>query len=942
MLCALWKTQESLEHGTSDRARTSLVKYRAQVSAEFNNESQQDVFAFFGELVDRFKDREIAGGRFGIWGHVQEVHPMVTRGDRSFRLKHPVITHVDRIFRFVWETRRRCTRCQRVRAWYVGDDVLKVRPQVRDGGPMTVSEMYLAACAYNPKDEEMLCGSAECKNAKVKHVSQCRMMTAPNVLVVQVQRDGGRRIPVAVEEQLDLPGFASMQLIGVVYHNGPTIHSGHYTCLCRGPGGRFWFYDDERPVYRINEDVAHVKPSQVYMIVYARPKGDAQWQRECEIVDDTGVEGDVSANLPGVVAPSRVSSARGPATDEGARAGSVSGNIVVSPMRRLRRKTSAEEATVAASSRNVVPGVASDGSMHVLSPSRRLRRKTSAEEALACGTSRGGVQTDAFLLRSEVMRFARAGEVVQDTEEVVQEDVAIVRDGGDVRGKGKELSGVSGNKQNSCDVASTSSNIVGAPENLVGVRRDDPVREVELQRPSLLKRRRRVIEMPPDTDVSVKISRSVASAEASGSSSVPEIDNSAKRNLVLLAADKRAQARAERGIGDAARVKSFEHYVMSSSAGREEAFGESRQHQLRAELNRTKAALEKKSLKDDARSRHALQEETERSQTLCVIESIEGSPSTHLPGKCSSSEHVCGPRDFVRGCKSCGYMCHADCRDELCPYDPCGYCLSYDSCPIPTSANSELCKENQKNVVGCHACRRMGCFMSSGACHAKCTRFRHVCEKRRPGMTGCISCDKVCHADSKDPRCGFYLQERTQLTWSATAEQLLDTHAGTAGSIPHMFQVPWNFTNEARDELIVDGIAYKKGYGFPGDPTLGERNNCLIDSLRQCLSHMACDRQKVREDLVEEFGNIAKEDYRRRVTNDSYLDVECHWRAILQSLFRHNSSGCPTTCDLNDYCIVALYGDRPGHGAVLGNKHAAHRLVIINWGDVHFDPCHHV
>ena len=287
-------------------------------------------------------------------------------------------------------------------------------------------------------------------------------------------------------------------------------------------------------------------------------------------------------------------------------------------------------------------------------------------------------------------------------------------------------------------------------------------------------------------------------------------------------------------------------------------------------------------------------------------------------------------------------MCHADCRDELCPYDPCGYCLSYDSCPIPTCANSELCKENQKNVVGCHACRRMRCFMSSGSCHAKCTRFRHVCEKRKPGMTGCTSCDKVCHADNRDPRCGFYLQERAQLTWSATAEQLLDTHAGTAGSIPHMFQIPWNFTNEARDELIVDGMAYKKGYGFPGDPTLGERNNCLIDSLRQCLSHIACDRRKVREDLVEEFGDSASEDYRRRVTDDSYLDVECHWRAILRSLFRHNSSGCPTTCDLNDYCIVALYGDRPGHGAVLGNKHAAHRLVIINWGDVHFDPCNRV
>ena len=35
----------------------------------------------------------------------------------------------------------------------------------------------------------------------------------------------------------------------------------------------------------MTEDVAHIKPSEVYMIVYARAKGDAQYQRQFEIVD---------------------------------------------------------------------------------------------------------------------------------------------------------------------------------------------------------------------------------------------------------------------------------------------------------------------------------------------------------------------------------------------------------------------------------------------------------------------------------------------------------------------------------------------------------------------------------------------------------------------------------------------------------------------------------
>ena len=84
-----------------------------------------------------------------------------------------------------------------------------------------------------------------------EHESQSWICTAPNVLVVQVRRGVGRRLRVAVEEVLDLPGLPSMALVGVVYHLGEDMDTGHYTCLCRGPQGGFWLYDDDKSVKRV-------------------------------------------------------------------------------------------------------------------------------------------------------------------------------------------------------------------------------------------------------------------------------------------------------------------------------------------------------------------------------------------------------------------------------------------------------------------------------------------------------------------------------------------------------------------------------------------------------------------------------------------------------------------------------------------------------------------
>ena len=176
------------------------------------------------------------------------------------------------------------------------------------------------------------------------------------------------------------------------------------------------------------------------------------------------------------------------------------------------------------------------------------------------------------------------------------------------------------------------------------------------------------------------------------------------------------------------------------------------------------------------------------------------------------------------------------------------------------------------------------------------------------------------------------------LPWSVDAQQFLDTQEGTQGQLPHFSQVTWSFTNPQRTELVVDGLPYRKGYGNPGEASRGEENNCLIDSLRQTLS-LQCDRGSVRLDLQSEFGAPDRLEWRRHVSHNSYLDIEFHWRAILRSLFRHNSSGLASNCDLEEYCVLALFGNVPGNGTVLGNPNARYRLVIVNWGDVHFDPC---
>ena len=185
-----------------------------------------------------------------------------------------------------------------------------------------------------------------------------------------------------------------MELIRVVYHNGCDFHSGHYTCLCRGPGGRFWSYDDAKPVHREDRDIAHIKPKQVVLVVYGRSDGGATFTRSAvggadivaaRIDEAVGV---LDADPQAVPGHASCSSPRRLRRKTSCEAPSSAADVELAmspPSRRLSRKTSATEASVAGPCGAVSPVAA------FASPSsRRLRRKVSAEEA-AVGTSPASV-----------------------------------------------------------------------------------------------------------------------------------------------------------------------------------------------------------------------------------------------------------------------------------------------------------------------------------------------------------------------------------------------------------------------------------------------------------------------------------------------------------------------------------------------------------------------
>ena len=73
-------------------------------------------------------------------------------------------------------------------SWFSCESVLRLQPRMVDGGAMTVAEMYLEYCAPVDGGEEKECSTCA---RTTRHESQSRILTPPNVLVVQMKRIGG-------------------------------------------------------------------------------------------------------------------------------------------------------------------------------------------------------------------------------------------------------------------------------------------------------------------------------------------------------------------------------------------------------------------------------------------------------------------------------------------------------------------------------------------------------------------------------------------------------------------------------------------------------------------------------------------------------------------------------------------------------------------------------
>ena len=385
VLCSLGKTLQSVACPARlgrDRAQPALVLERRRVDARFDSGAQQCAFEFTEALLNKLRVGEVSAMRCGPW-------PDVSLPDM------PVATHVDRLFGFVREERLRCRRCRRVRCKYERDFILRLRPREVHGGPLSVEEMYYDFCSAQELTGDDAVACAGCDWQRTDHDRQDRIVSAPNVLVVQVKRNpegvearehsdgsglvsrnvvgaGGLiRVPVHVEDRLSLPGGIDMNLVGVIFHNGETLRSGHYTCLCRGPGGGFWYYNDDYPVQKRYDEVAHIKPREVYMIVYAKRR--QEWRDEApEIAPVVDLGGGALVPEAGQTPRrgekrDRLDSASvgvGASADELDR-----GGAACTPSRRLRRKSSLGSS----------PGRAQAVSASAAcTPLRRLSQKTSA------------------------------------------------------------------------------------------------------------------------------------------------------------------------------------------------------------------------------------------------------------------------------------------------------------------------------------------------------------------------------------------------------------------------------------------------------------------------------------------------------------------------------------------------------------------------------------
>ena len=211
LACAVWRCREAF---WQQPARVPYLVRRLRefpALAAFGDEQQHDAEEFCAGLLDALCDAEVAAGRSAEWRGAGAA------GNRG--------THVERLFGFVLEQRFVCTACPRAMSSaqlrYDSGRVYRLPLPARDGDAnrvWTVTELYYQSAA--PTTVEMFCGACA---ASTSHREQSRLLTAPNVLLLHVQRcEGGAasvaRPSVQPEAFLTLPGLPGRyDLAAVIY-----------------------------------------------------------------------------------------------------------------------------------------------------------------------------------------------------------------------------------------------------------------------------------------------------------------------------------------------------------------------------------------------------------------------------------------------------------------------------------------------------------------------------------------------------------------------------------------------------------------------------------------------------------------------------------------------------------------------------------------------------
>ena len=217
-------------------------------------EDLQDMKVVFEEFLGAASKSEIAYGRCA---------EMPVPACRSV-----VVTHVDRTFGWFRETRTRCCACGECtqRTAYSKSRVFTLPVKTSDRGRCTVSDLYLESCVS--AIDMLRCSKCE---VCTKHDVASRLSTTPDVLLLWLDRGSGHDTTrVDVEEDLSLPGLASLRLVAVIYQARRADGVACYSCACRGPMDAWWYFEEGRAPEYIRGFVSHVKQTSCCMLIYER------------------------------------------------------------------------------------------------------------------------------------------------------------------------------------------------------------------------------------------------------------------------------------------------------------------------------------------------------------------------------------------------------------------------------------------------------------------------------------------------------------------------------------------------------------------------------------------------------------------------------------------------------------------------------------------------